>query len=67
MSNNLGLRGALANLVGFKGRQNILAWVVAGSLAYYFYIRPEQEKAQEQEYARRIAEAAQEQALREKS
>ncbi|KAH7621709.1 putative Protein VAC14-like protein [Nannochloris sp. 'desiccata'] len=34
--------------------QNILAWVVAGSLAYYFYIRPEQEKAQEQEtYERR--------------
>ena len=28
--------------------QNILAWAVAGSLAYYFYVKPEQERAEEQ-------------------
>ena len=32
---------------GFRGRQNILSWAVAGGLAYYFFYLPEQRKAAE--------------------
>ena len=39
----------MSNAVSFRGRQNALAWIVAGSLAYYFYVVPEQTRAKEQQ------------------
>ncbi|GLC37738.1 hypothetical protein PLESTM_000643200 [Pleodorina starrii] len=32
---------------GFRGRHNILSWAVAGGLAYYFFVLPEQRKQEE--------------------
>eukprot|EP00884_Botryococcus_braunii_P012138 jgi/Botrbrau1/20925/Bobra.0135s0056.1 len=37
--------------LGFRGAKNVGAWVVAGSLAYYLWILPDQRK----EEAKRIA------------
>eukprot|EP00897_Mesotaenium_endlicherianum_P008761 jgi/Mesen1/7913/ME000420S07046 len=36
---------------GVRGRQNIAAWALAGTIAYYFWIVPER-KAQEEREAR---------------
>ena len=38
-----------------KHTQNLTAWVVAGSLAYFFYVVPEQKRAKEQHEARELA------------
>lgn len=35
--------------------QNIMAWAVAGSLAYVFYVVPEKQRAVEQHAARELA------------
>ena len=39
---------SFCNYCSVATMQNILAWAVAGSLAYYFYVKPEQERAEEQ-------------------
>ncbi|PNW75245.1 hypothetical protein CHLRE_12g518851v5 [Chlamydomonas reinhardtii] len=37
----------LDTTLGFRGRQNLLAWAFAGGLAYYFIYLPEQRKIEE--------------------
>ncbi|KXZ52906.1 hypothetical protein GPECTOR_8g285 [Gonium pectorale] len=32
---------------GFRGRQNLLSWTIAGGLAYYLFYLPEQRKAEQ--------------------
>jgi hypothetical protein len=44
----------IRNALGFGSKQNIFAWAVAGSVAYYMYIyRPSKERLDEQEMVRR--------------
>ncbi|GJP29516.1 hypothetical protein CLOM_g16932 [Closterium sp. NIES-68] len=40
-------------LGGVRGRQNAAAWVVAGTAAYFLWVRPEWEKQREREEAMR--------------
>jgi hypothetical protein len=49
------ISGVLSDAVGFRGRKNLYAWLVAGTLAYYFYVVPERKKAEEQKLARELA------------
>jgi len=35
--------------------QNVLAWLLAGSLAYYMHVAPDGERAKEQEVGVKIA------------
>ncbi|EFN52582.1 hypothetical protein CHLNCDRAFT_138591 [Chlorella variabilis] len=48
--------------LGFRGRRSFVAWMVAGGLAYYLYVVPDKQRAEEQqrvrEQAKRWAEEA---------
>lgn len=47
--------GFISSTFGFRGRRNLLAWGVAGSLAYYFYVVPVRKRNDEQERVREQA------------
>lgn len=36
-------------LGGVRGRQNIASWIVAGTAAYYLWIKPERDAMREEE------------------
>ncbi|KAI3430793.1 hypothetical protein D9Q98_009205 [Chlorella vulgaris] len=56
------IRGMISDAFGVRGRRNLMAWAVAGGIAYYLYIVPERKRDEEQqrvrEQARQWAEAA---------
>ncbi|KAJ0678163.1 hypothetical protein HanOQP8_Chr12g0444751 [Helianthus annuus] len=53
------IRSAVGNAMGgLRGGSNLASWVVAGTLAYFLWIKPSQELKREQEVLERAAIAA---------
>ncbi|KAK9843957.1 hypothetical protein WJX81_000478 [Elliptochloris bilobata] len=50
--------------LGFRGAKNVAAWAVAGTIAYYLWVKPEQKAEAERQAAReRIANYAKERGI----
>ncbi|KAJ0725414.1 hypothetical protein HanPI659440_Chr12g0458441 [Helianthus annuus] len=53
------IRSAVGNAMGgLRGGSNLASWVVAGTLAYFLWIKPSQELKREQEERAAIAAAS---------
>ncbi|PSC71821.1 hypothetical protein C2E20_4870 [Micractinium conductrix] len=46
------LGGIMHNAFGFRGRRNVMAWLLAGGIAYYLYVKPVQARDDEQRRVR---------------
>ncbi|KAI7845405.1 hypothetical protein COHA_001110 [Chlorella ohadii] len=47
--------GVFSDAFGFRGRRNLMAWAVAGGLAYYLWVVPIKQRDDEQQRVREQA------------